>query len=418
MDKPKVVVVGGGFGGLEALFNMRMRLGKRAEFVLVSDSEDFQFKPNTIYIPFGKPAERFRFALPELLLSRDIAFEHARATAVDTDRKVLTTSDGKLAYDYLVLATGAGMRPEEVPGLAENANTIWTPDDMLALRESLQALVAKAKAGTRQSVLFVVPPNNKCSGPLYEIAMMLPVWLTGQQAREMVDIEYTTFEQSYIMAFGPRLDELVQREFSARGIAGQLRWVVDRVEPGRVSYSNGQTRNYDLLIGFPPYIASTRFEGLEQDERGFLKTNPVTRQLADHQDIYVAGDAGDFPVKQAFLALLQADTVAEHICQRVLHEEPSARFDPVSMCIMEQFDKATFAQVPLRETGDPQRPVEVRQDDIDLYKVGSGTLWRMGKKMLGAVLPSRFRHGRPFHAGATWSMMEAGLKVMSSAFAE
>jgi len=66
------------------------------------------------------------------------------------------------------------------------------------------------------------------------------------------------------------------------------------------------------------------------------------------------------------------------------------------MCIMEQFDKATFAQVPLRLTGDPTLPVAVRAEDLDKYRVGSGTIWRMGKKMLGAAIPERFAAGRPF----------------------
>jgi hypothetical protein len=85
---------------------------------------------------------------------------------------------------------------------------------------------------------------------------------------------------------------------------------------------------------------------------------------------------------------------------------------------MEQFDKAAFSQVPLRLTGDPTLPVAVRDDAQDRYRVGSGSIWRLGKKMLGAAIPARFGAGRPFHAGATWSVMEVGLKVMSAAFAD
>ena len=128
--------------------------------------------------------------------------------------------------------------------------------------------------------------------------------------------------------------------------------------------------------------------------------------------------AGDFPVKQAFLALLQADAVGEHLAQRVLGEDATAAFDPVSMCIMEQFDKATFAQVPLRLTGDPALPVVVREDAMDLYRVGSGSIWRIGKKMLGVAIPERFAAGQPFHAGASWAVMEAGLKVMTAALTD
>jgi len=60
--KPRVMVLGGGFGGLEALFYLKHVLGDRADLTLVSDRSYFVFKPNTIYIPFGKPSARWASA--------------------------------------------------------------------------------------------------------------------------------------------------------------------------------------------------------------------------------------------------------------------------------------------------------------------------------------------------------------------
>ena len=80
---------------------------------------------------------------------------------------------------------------------------------------------------------------------------------------------------------------------------------------------------------------------------------------------------------------------------------------------MEQFDKATFAQVPLRVTGDADSPVAVRESDLDLYKVGTSPLWRLRKNLLGLYLPWRCNAGKSFHAGAPWTAMDIGLKVMS-----
>jgi sulfide:quinone oxidoreductase len=122
-------------------------------------------------------------------------------------------------------------------------------------------------------------------------------------------------------------------------------------------------------------------------------------------------------VKQAFLAFLQADAVAEDIAAQVEERAPAFVFDPVSMCVMEEFDKATFAQVPLRVTGDPDHPVEVRPDANGAYRVGVSPIWRLGKKLLGLYLPFRFRAGEPFHAGAPWKAMELGLKAMSAGLA-
>ncbi len=52
------------------------------------------------------------------------------------------------------------MRPEEIPGLAEHAETIWTPEAMLNLRAAFARLLADARQGTRRQVLFLVPPTS------------------------------------------------------------------------------------------------------------------------------------------------------------------------------------------------------------------------------------------------------------------
>jgi sulfide:quinone oxidoreductase len=415
---PNVTVVGTGFGGLEAAFYLRKRLGKRVRVTVVGENDTFLFKPNTIYIPFGKPPEAFVFPLRAVFERRHIPFVQARAERVDPERKVLVAGGKELAYDYLVLATGAAMRADEIPGLAQHASTIWSPEEMLRLRASLEGVLDRARSGETTRVRFLVPPKNKCSGPLYEMVMMLDTWLRKKGARDKVDLAYFTYEKGYIQAFGPRLNDVVTEEFARRGIAGHKGAIVERVDPGQIRMKGGGSEPFDVLVSFPPYVASTRFEGLASDDRGFLGTDMKTRQLNGQPDIYVVGDAGDFPVKQAFLALLQADAAAEHLAERVLGEEPTAAFDPVSMCVMEQFDKATFAQVPLRLTGDPDAPVAVREDALDLYRVGSGPIWRIAKKMLGAAIPQRFMSGQPFHAGASWAVMEAGVKVMAAAFSD
>ena len=417
-EQSKIVVLGSGFGGLETAFYLRKRLGRHVDLTVVSNSEQFLFKPNTIYVPFGKPVEELKFDLAPVFDRRHIRFVNAAAEAVDPVAKTVTTSKGPVAFDKLVIATGAAMRPSEIPGLAENANTIWSPPEMERLGVSLHALVDRVSAGAKARILFLVPPHNMCAGPLYELVLMLDTWLRRQGVRRSIEMRYATYERTFIQAFGPRLHEMVTGEFKWRGIVGTNLAVVRAIEPGRIHFADGSSDSFDLLVSFPPYIAGQRYDALPSDDRGFLRTNVKTRQVDGHPDIYAVGDTGDFPVKQAFLALLQADAVAEHIAERVLGEDPVAAFDPVSMCIMEQFDKATFAQVPLRLTGDPALPVVVREDAMDLYRVGSGSIWRVGKKMLGVAIPERFAAGRPFHAGATWAVMEAGLKVMTAAFTD
>lgn len=415
---PKVVVLGGGFGGLESAFYLRHKLGKKADITMVSDRDYFLYKPNTIYIPFGMDPEKLKIPLVRPTKKKNIDFVQAKAMEIDPEQKQVKLSEGTVDYDYLVVATGASMRAAEIPGLEQFARTIWTPEEMLKLRESLNQLRDNAKAGKQQELLFLVPPANKCSGPLYELVFMTDSWLREAGIRDKVKVTYSTFERGFIQAFGPRLNEHVEGEFEKRGITGLKEHTVKEVQKNRVDYTNGASVAYDVLVSFPPYIAAQPFPGLPADERGFLATNLASRQLQGHPDIYVAGDAGDFPVKQAFLAFLQADAVAEHIGSQILGKPFEEAFEPVSMCVMEQFNTATFAKVPLRLTGRPELPVEVPPEAFDGYKLGSSPVWRVGKKMLGMYLPWRFRNGNPFHAGLPWTGMEAGLKVMSGLLAK
>jgi sulfide:quinone oxidoreductase len=417
--KPRVVVVGGGFAGLETAFMLRMKLHDAVDLSVVSDRDTFLFKPNTIYIPFGAEEKSLLVPLDKPLHRRHIAFHQGRVAEVDVDRKLVHVEDGSVVpYDFLVIGTGATMRPSEVPGLAEHASTIWTPSEMRSLAARFDALYARALRGEHSEVLFLVPPNNKCSGPLYEIVFMLETWLRRRRVRDRVHIRYSTYERSFIHAFGPRLHTVVTEEFAARGIDGHTEEFVEKVTDGEVVYQDGSRRRFDDLISFPPYVAAHTYHALPADERGFLTCDLRTRQLAGHPDVYAPGDAGDFPVKQAFLAFLEADAVAEHLASRIDGREFANPFDPVSMCVMEMFDTATFAQVPLQLTGDAADPIEVRPDADGDYKVGVSPMWRLGKKMLGLYLPMRFRAGEPFHAGTGWQLMDVGLKGMSGILAE
>jgi sulfide:quinone oxidoreductase len=416
---PKVIVLGGGFAGLETAYLLRMRLHDAVDVTVVSDQDEFLFRPNTIYIPFGADPDSLRIPLRKPMQRRGIDFRSGRVREVDVDARRVSLEDGTvLPYDRLVIATGAAMRPEEVPGLEEHAETIWTPERMSDLGRRLVELELRVRAGIDAQVLFVVPPNNKCAGPLYEIVFMLETWLRRQGIRDRVTITHSTMEHSFIQAFGPRLHDVVVREFAERGVDGHTDEVVERVEAGVAHFAGGIARPFDLMIAFPAYVAGTAYPGLPADDRGFLRTELETRQVQGHPEIYAPGDAGDFPVKQAFLALLQADATAEHIAATTAGRPFRTAFDPVSMCVMEMFDKATFAQVPLRLTGDPARPVEVRPGADGDYKVGVSPLWRLGKKVLGIYLPMRFTAGEPFHAGTAWQLMDVGLKGMAGVLAD
>ncbi len=413
-----VVVLGGGFGGLEAAFYLRYKAQSAIDLTLISEQDHFLFKPNTIYIPFGEHPDKLKVPLSGAARRKNIELIVSRAIEIEPAARKVHLADTTLDFDYLVVATGAQMRPGEVPGLAENAVTVWTPAEMLRLRQELGRLTEQAAGGMDRRLLFVVPPNNRCSGPLYELALMTDTWLRRRGVRERIDITWTTYETGYIQAFGPRLNTVVTREFEERGIHGFKDLAVSHVEPGAAYYRGGQMRPFDVLVAFPPYIAKENYGGLPGDDRGFIQVEAESRRVKGQERIFAVGDAADFPIKQAFLALLQADAAADHIAAEVMGGAPALDYEPMSMCVMEELNRATFAQVPLKYTGDPLKPVGVATDDPEHYKVGVSPLWRVGKKVLGLYAPWRFGRGEPFHAGFAWEAMDLGLRVMSRLMAD
>ena len=157
-------------------------------------------------------------------------------------------------------------------------------------------------------------------------------------------------------------------------------------------------------------ILGGRFGGLETAFH-------LRHRLTGSPDVFAVGDAADFPIKQAFLALLQGDAAGEHLAAALERREPAFDFEPLSLCVLNELSKATFARVPLRYTGEAERPVEVDTDDAEHYRVGVSPLWRVAKTAVGLYLPWRFGRGEPFHSGMAWEAMDLGLKVMAKALA-
>lgn len=412
--KPRILVLGGGFGGLETVFYLRMRLGDQADITLISDKDHFLFKPNSIYVPFGYDIERLKIELELPLKRRNIRFVKSHAHQIDSINQTVDTDAGKFSFDFLVVATGASTRPEEIPGLKTYSYNIWTPDAMLALQNGFETLANEATSSKPKRILFLVAPDNKQPGPLYEMVFLLNSWLEKHNRHEGIELVLSTFEESYLQTFGDRFDPVITEAFARRNITAHKQYNVERVEPNEVVYDNGQTLTYDLLVSFPPHVASTPFLGLPSDARGFVTTYQESRRVVECPHIYAVGDITNFPVKQAYLAILQADAAAEHIAAEILNVEPQISYThPVSLYVLDEVDTAIFAQVPLEVKNFYQQSAEIAADDPDGYRVGTSPVWRYGKKLLGLYLPQRFRAGKPMHSSLTWQGMETGLKMMS-----
>ena len=181
--KPRVVVIGGGFAGLETSFCLRHLLGDGVDLSLVSNDKNFVFRPDTIYVPFGADPKRFVAPLSGILADVRTEVFYDRARAIDCRNRVVALRQKEIRYDYLVVASGASVLADEIPGLAEHATSLWTVGGMLKLKRAYERLIVDAGRGTRRKMLFLLPRHNLCASPLYEMVLLTDTWLRSRKAR-------------------------------------------------------------------------------------------------------------------------------------------------------------------------------------------------------------------------------------------
>ena len=139
VQKKKIVILGGGFGGLTLAAELESlaRLGK-AELTLVERNMEFRMGFSMQWVLAGRrnPDEGRRpYAASR---SKLVQFLHDEAAALNTAEQTVHTKTGRLKYDHLLISLGAELAPELVPGLSEAAFNLCDFDSVLQLKRALQ----------------------------------------------------------------------------------------------------------------------------------------------------------------------------------------------------------------------------------------------------------------------------------------
>jgi sulfide:quinone oxidoreductase len=314
----QVVIVGGGVAGLEALIALRALAGDRVAVTLVSQDDWFVDRPLTVAEPFGLGSAA-RHPLQEIAAEFDAEFVHATVAAVSAAEHRISCAGGpNLGFDTLILAPGAQTRPPFADAIA-----FGLAGSGAAVKEMLTRLLS----GEARSAAFVAPSMTGWLLPLYELALM-----TGRQlARSNVDraqLHLVTPEDRPLTLFGDRGSESVSRLLAAAGIEfiGATRAAV---RDGDVALgTTGESVAVDYVVTLPlmrgPGLAGV--PAMQPDD--FIPVDEYGR-VRGLADVYAAGDAVDFPVKQGGLAAQQADAVAAHLAARHGARVDAAPFRPV-----------------------------------------------------------------------------------------
>ncbi|OFW57697.1 MAG: hypothetical protein A2133_08655 [Actinobacteria bacterium RBG_16_64_13] len=292
--KHRVVVVGGSFGGVNAAYQLRRKLNDQADIVVISAEADFTFIPSLPWVIMGwRRADKLRVPLARPLGRRHVNFVNDQATAIDPQAQTVTTASGTVfPYDHLVLATGADLDWSNVPGSdpAEGTvHTCFTIQQALAAREA----VARFVASDGGRVVIGANPGASCSGPAYELAMMLDTLLRRQKRRHLFDIHFATPEP-FLGHFGVNgignMSRMMEDEFRSRHLNWTTNAALASVEPNKAILADGTELPLDLAILIPAFYGAQVVRNVEGlgNPRGFI---PTDRQLRStrYPNIYAVG---------------------------------------------------------------------------------------------------------------------------------
>jgi NADH dehydrogenase FAD-containing subunit len=270
-ERHRILVLGAGYTGMMCAIRLAHRTRRlRVRITLVNRSDRFIERLRLHQVAAGQRPARHR--IPDLLDGTGVAFVQARVTALDPERHTVTTDGGKtLGYDTLVYALGSATDTDTVPGVADHALVLESP-------ELPDRLAEAAAAGGTVTV---------CGGGLTGIEAAAEI----AESRPGLRVTLLSHGEPGAM-MGPRARAHLRRALARLGVTVRTGARVAKVLPGAVELADGELVPTDLCLWttgmkVPPLAADA---GIAVDERGRIV---VDRSLASvsHPDIRAIGDA-------------------------------------------------------------------------------------------------------------------------------
>jgi sulfide:quinone oxidoreductase len=375
-DALSVLIAGGGVAGLEAMLALRHLAEERVQIDLLSADTQFWYRPLAVGEPFGL-GEVHGLDLGLVADDAGAGLVLGSLRSVDADAHVVRTAAGaELEYDVLLIAVGARPVPA-VPG----ALTFRGPADTGALR----SLVSELTAGEARRVVFALPGGAGWPLPVYELALQTAALL--RETRPEIELILVTPEEQPLELFGPAAGEALislLAEHDIQVFAGSYPIAFDGE---LLSLKPVGEIVADRVIALPR-LEGPDIDGIARDTRGFIRVDMHSR-VHGLEDVFAAGDATSFPVKQGGLASQQADAAAETIAALAGADIVPTPFRPVLRGVILTGGAPLYARTEIAEMGRPAA-------------AGSEALWWPPAKIVGRHLaPYLAEHSETILARST-----------------
>ena len=352
----KLLILGAGTAGT-MVANRLCRLLNLDEWTITIVDQDpvHYYQPGYLLIPFGVYTKKDVVKAKRDFIPSQVKYIQSVIEIIEPDHNTVRLANGNvLGYDFLIVATGADIHPEETPGLGEDEwgksiHTFYSLPGALALAEKLR----KWEGG--RMVINVVENPIKCPVAPLEFLMLADWFLTERGIREKCELVYATpLPGAFTKPVASRMlgDLLVEK-----CIKVEPEYMIDRVDADAkkiVSYDERELE-YDLLVSIPLNKGAEVIgkSGLGNE----LNYSPVNKNtfLSDRfANIFILGDASNAPASKAgSVAHFAVDTFGENFVRYTEGMELLPAFDGHANCFIESgFNKGllidfNYTQEPL-----------------------------------------------------------------------
>ena len=342
-----LLILGAGTGGTMVANKMAEQLDLQEWRIIVVDRDEVHhYQPGYLFIPFGiytqrdviKPKRNF---LPQTV---DVIFSDIEVIEPDKSRVILRKDNRVIHYDYLVIATGSDIYPEEIPGMVDggwqkNIFTFYNLEGAVKLANFL-----KYWKGGRLVVNIAEMPI-KCPVAPLEFLFLADWFFTERGMRDKVELVFTTPLSDVFTK--PRAAKILGGMLQEKGIQAITDFNIMEVDTAKQvirSYDEIEVE-YDLLVSIPTNKGSDAIERSQMgDELNFVPTEKHTLRSLNWENIFVIGDASNVPTSKAgSVAHYMLDVLVENLLRSIEGLELMPKFDGHANCFIESgFDKGVL----------------------------------------------------------------------------
>lgn len=305
MSKNKILVLGAGYGGVHAAKKLAKKYKKNndVEITLIDKNPYHTLMTELHEVAGGRVhPESVQVELCKIFGKSKVNVVTDLIEKVDTDKKVVKTTHGEFAYDYLIIGTGSEPAFFGVPGVKENGFTLWSFEDALRIRHHIEDMFAKASlerdAKKRKEMLTFIVAGSGFTG--IEMAGELLEWKSRLAREYNVDESEVTLK--VVEAMGTILNMLDRKQADKaekymvkHGMEILKNSPIVEVTENEVILKSGEKINTRTLIWTCGIQANqdAKEYGLETARAGRLQTNEFM-QAVGKKDVFVVGDMAYF----------------------------------------------------------------------------------------------------------------------------